>query len=100
MRLIIALVGLITLSAGADDLCNKVSEAAKNVMQARQGGVSKTAMMRMAEQQESPEREVMRDIVDSAYESTVQLSGDARQEEIVEFSNASYQVCLEGQKPD
>lgn len=100
MRSIIALVGLVTLSAGADDLCNQVSEAAVNVMKARQGGVSRTAMMRIADQQESPERDVMRELIVSAYGSEVRLSNEARQQEVAEFGEASHQKCLESQKND
>ncbi|WP_339846301.1 hypothetical protein [uncultured Halopseudomonas sp.] len=100
MRSIIALVGLVTLSAGADDLCDQVSEAAINVMEARQGGVSRTAMKRIADQQESPEREVMIELIVAAYESEVLLSAEARQRKISEFGDASYEKCLESQKPD
>ena len=100
MRSIIALVGLVTLSAGADDVCSKVSEAATNVMQARQGGVSRTAMMRIADEQQSPERDVMRELIDSAYGSEVRLSKEARQQEVAEFGDASYQRCLESERND
>lgn len=100
MRSIIALVGLMTFSAGADELCSQVSEAAINVMQARQGGVSRTAMIRIAEQQEPQERDVMLDLIAAAYESEVQLSADGREREVSEFGDASYQRCLESRKSD
>jgi hypothetical protein len=100
MRSIIALVGLVSLSAGADEMCREVSKAAINVMEARQGGVSRTAMKRIADQQESPEREVMIELIVAAYESEVLLSAEARQRKISEFGDASYEKCLESQKPD
>lgn len=100
MRSIIALVGLVTFSAGADELCSQVSEAAINVMEARQGGVSRTAMRRIAELQEPLERDVMLELIVAAYDSEVHLSAEARRQEVAEFGKASYQQCLQSRTPE
>lgn len=99
LTLCLALVAAPALAQGPDrvseeELCASFGEMAQAIMGARQAGVSLSASLKIANEADEGDRELVRSIVMAAYERPAFSTQAYQDREAAEFGNQMHLTCL------